>query len=160
MKNRGFTFRIKANDLQSRGFTLVELLVVISIVAIISAISVVSYQEIRQKTRDSIRKGDLQKISLALEGYFQKNSRYVPGSGNCSGSFYTDPDITSKFVGGNVPKDPSNGNYYCYVSTNTGASFRIFATLENPTDPDVISCPNSSYNYTKVSDDLTASCPP
>ncbi len=57
----------------SIGFTLNELMVVISIIAVVSTIGVTSYQGLQAKARDSIRKNDLQKISLALEGYFQKN---------------------------------------------------------------------------------------
>lgn len=147
--------------MKNKGFTLIELMVVISIIAIISAISVTSYQNIRQKTRDSVRKGDLQKISLALEGYFQKNGRYVLGSGNCdtdTTTFYNDPDITSKFIGG-VPIDPLSGSNYCFESIDNGTGFRLFSKIEDITQINITNCQNQSYNYTITSENLTPACP-
>lgn len=55
-----------------RGFTLVELLVVTSIIAVLSTIGITTYQEIQSKARDSVRKQDLNTLAIALELYYQK----------------------------------------------------------------------------------------
>lgn len=59
-----------------RGFSLIELLVVISIIAILSSIGLVVYGQAQKIARDSRRKQDLKNIQFALEVFFQKNGRY------------------------------------------------------------------------------------
>lgn len=58
------------------GFTLFELLVVISIIAVLSAIGMTVFGNVQASARDAKRKQDLQAIATALELYYQKNSRY------------------------------------------------------------------------------------
>lgn len=59
-----------------KGFTLVELLVAISIVTIIAAIGYVTYTNAQVAARDARRKQDLRSIKLALELYYQQNKHY------------------------------------------------------------------------------------
>ena len=58
---------------RKRGFTLVELVVVITIMMVITAIGVVSFSGINKKSRDSRRMSDLDKLAIALEVYKQEN---------------------------------------------------------------------------------------
>src|SRR5690554_4129028 len=51
---------------KQRGFTIVELLIVIVVIAILAAISIVAYTGIQQRARDSKRKDDVAKIVKAL----------------------------------------------------------------------------------------------
>src|SRR3989344_1525650 len=59
-----------------RGFSLIELLVVITIIAILIGAGTVSYNNAQQKGRDGKRKSDLKAIQQALEQYFQQNGKY------------------------------------------------------------------------------------
>lgn len=144
-----------------KGFTLIELLVVTSIIAIISSIGLSTYRGVVVNARDSSRKQDLTQLGTALELYFQKNGRYIQGSGSCSQdtpTFYTQ---IASYLTGEVPKDPSTGVNYCYISVNNGQAFRLFAKLENPNDSDRLTgCISSVYDYTIVSPNLSAACPP
>ncbi len=67
---------VKSQMSNVKGFTLIELMVVITIIAILSAISFVVYSEVQQGARDSKRKSDLRSISQALLLYHQKNGRF------------------------------------------------------------------------------------
>lgn len=58
------------------GFTLIELMITITIIAIISAVGVVSYSQAQKIARDARRKQDLRTIATALEIYYLKNKRY------------------------------------------------------------------------------------
>lgn len=59
-----------------RGFTLIELMIAISIIAILSVIAVTVYGQVTMNARDARRKLDLLDIAQALEVYYQKNGRY------------------------------------------------------------------------------------
>lgn len=59
-----------------RGFTLIELMIAISIIAIISAVGLVTYNQSQKLGRDAKRKQDLRSIATALELYYQRNSHF------------------------------------------------------------------------------------
>src|SRR5450759_2009792 len=65
-----------------RGFTIVELLIVIVVIGILAAITIVAYSGIQQRARDSRRADDLttiEKVLLlysAVNGGVQKTSTY------------------------------------------------------------------------------------
>lgn len=148
--------------MKKNAFTIIELLVAITIIGVLSTFGATTYFNISSKSRDSLRKSDLSKLAAALELYQQQhNLTYIdgtPGSeGDCSSAdtsaFYT--GITSYLSDNKVPKDPKTGANYCYVSVNNGQSFRLFAKLENCTDPQNPLCSQSDYNYSIVSDNIT-----
>lgn len=70
-----------------RGFTIVELLIVIVVIGILAAISVVAYTGIQDRARDSQRISDIQTIVKALEIYKTNNGVYPDevGTTNASG---------------------------------------------------------------------------
>jgi prepilin-type N-terminal cleavage/methylation domain-containing protein len=61
-----------------KGFTVVELLVVIVVIGILSAISIVSYSAIQARSRDSARDSDITQLKIAIEKYHAEKSKY-PG---------------------------------------------------------------------------------
>jgi prepilin-type N-terminal cleavage/methylation domain-containing protein len=50
-----------------RGFTIVELLIVIVVIAILAAISVAAYSSVQSRTKDSVRRSDLAQIAKAMK---------------------------------------------------------------------------------------------
>lgn len=152
-----------------KGFTLVELLVAISIIAILSTIGLITFSGIQSKARDSARKNNLRTLATALEIYFQKNSHYVSGYGTkcikdpnnpqANDTEVFDNNIRPLMSGENIPIAS-----YCYTGDPTGISFRLFTKLENcKSDPDVIpgvNCGTAKYNYSLVSDNLTLALAP
>ncbi|MEK7111926.1 MAG: type II secretion system protein [Patescibacteria group bacterium] len=62
----------------SIGFTLVELLVVISVIGILASIVLVSFTGSQKQARDTQRKSDLRQYQLSLENYANKNNGLYP----------------------------------------------------------------------------------
>lgn len=59
-----------------KGFTLIEVMVVLSIIGILVAILVLNFDESRKQSRDQARKSDLQAMQLAIETYKAQNGSY------------------------------------------------------------------------------------
>ena len=61
---------------KSKGFTIVELLIVIVVIGILATLVLVTFTGIQQKARDSKRKTDLGAVQAALETYYSSNNTY------------------------------------------------------------------------------------
>ena len=86
---KNVTLEVRSNSMNKKGFTLIELMIAISIVAILATIGIISYQKTQSIGRDHRRKQDLKAMQVALELYFQKNGMYPPGSnGSCTDAAY------------------------------------------------------------------------
>lgn len=139
-----------------KGFSLVELLVVMSIISILATVGLVSFQAVGAKARDSQRKSDLRNLSQALEIYYQKNSQYIGGIGDCNDTTAFYGSITIYMRDSTAPKDPLSQTNYCYQSVGNGTSFRLYAKLENCSDSEIIGACSDNYNFSVTSPDLIA----
>lgn len=115
------------------GFTLIELIVVVSIIAILAATTTFSYRASLVTSRDARRKSDLEQIRAAIELYRSNNNTY-PGSlaaDMCNTGALTDG--TSNTYMSTVPKDPkcTAQNYY-YIQLSAGADYTLGSMLEAP----------------------------
>jgi len=71
--------------MRNKGFTIVELLIVIVVIGILSSISVVSYNGVQANARDTARKSDVTAIAKALQLYGGRYGPMTVGSGCGSG---------------------------------------------------------------------------
>ena len=116
------------------GFSLLELLVVISIVTILITLAMTSFATAGKKGRDAKRKSDIKEIQIALEQFYSVCGFSYPDPG---GVFYTnvycpDPDLS---IIGAVPTDPRAGQAYYCGGTCDSNGYTICADLEPDTTP-------------------------
>ncbi len=117
-----------------KGFTLLEMLVVIGIIAILVGLGTTSYSTAQKKARDAKRKSDLKAIQNALEQYYSICGYQYPtplGSNSFTSINCPTPQAT---IMPTVPVDPKTTNpYLCNGCTNT--SYQICATTETVPTP-------------------------
>lgn len=110
--------------IKQKGFSLIELLVVVSIIGILIAVAVVSFSTMQKKARDSRRINDMKAIQVAFEQYFQDNSSVYPSSCTVSTTYLqsgmpVDPKGTEPYIYGTGAVCDSVGYCYCAALENT-----------------------------------------
>jgi len=139
---------------KSKGFTLVELLIVISIIGVLTTLLMANFIGVRQRARDAQRKSDLRQIQSALELYRSDQGVYPQLVPNCSNSIKS-PDCSTSTYMQTVPGDAMGSSYYNggkYYFLSNGTTYTIGACLENPSDsqgtstnPGGSGCPTNFY---------------
>jgi general secretion pathway protein G len=122
------------------GFTLIEILVVVTIIALLSIGAVVSFSQFGKQSRDAKRKADIEQVRAALEMY---------KSNNVSGSYPTSLNslVTDSYLK-SIPVDPKTNLTYltyeelpagCNGSSTACTSYTLTGSLETggayETDP-------------------------
>ncbi len=116
-----------------KGFTLIELMVVIAIIAILSTIIIASLGKAKAKSRDAKRVSDIANLQVTLELYFDKCNAFPATlalsantgcpSGTNLGSFIT--------VIPSPPANPNGETTYKYAGLNAGCTdYHLGSTLE------------------------------
>lgn len=113
-----------------KGFTLIEILVVIALIGVLSGILIVSFQGVRKSARDGKRKADLEQIRSGLEMCKQQTRTYPSVLTGCSAF------IPATYA------DPLAG--YTYYYTSSGTTFRLCAYLEG--GEVTTNCPSCTSN--------------
>lgn len=108
-----------------KGFTLIEILVAVTIVAILSVVGIVSYGPANKRARDSRRRTDMEAFRSALELYRADKGYYpsVGGAGLTSaGNLSTDlvglGGTGSVSYAPALPTPPQTSEDYYYKATN------------------------------------------
>jgi general secretion pathway protein G len=129
-----------------KGFTLIEILIVVAIIAILASVVLVGLGPTQEAGRDARRISDLQEDQNGLELYFNKCGYYpgtAPGAvcANTAATSYANMSaaVVNSAVGITqaLPVDPTNSGTHVYVYATPGAAavtYALGATLENAND--------------------------
>lgn len=139
--------RGEPSPVNQRGFSLIELLVVLVIISIITGLATVSYISAQKRGRDAQRKSDLSTYRNALELFFNDYNRY-PCSTVTSGILPCDSintvaldliALNKNLSGGQPLKDPRDTVYYLpsnYSAPDNPTTYNMYVCLENTNDPE------------------------
>jgi len=147
---------------KGKGFTLLEVLVVIAIIAIIIAFAVSNFVGARQRARDIRKKSELQQVKTALRLYYNDYNMYpgpaakatndingcgtpspVVPSTSCQSACSSGGDVT--FAAGPTSCDtvymkqlPPSADYtWYYEQASSGDDFCLWTNLEIISDPEI-----------------------
>ncbi len=125
--------------LMRRGFTLLELLVVISIIALLTSTILASTSVAHRKADDTRRYDDIHEVKLALENYYSSHAAYPSTGGQwwgtCSdygshpltGATGWVPGLAPSDIGV-LPTDPSPlSTGGCYIYRSDGIDYKLLA---------------------------------
>ena len=131
---------------RARGFTIVELLIVIVVIAILAAITIVAYNGIQDRAISSRRLNDMETITKALEMYKAQKGYYPEVVSNSTGGWErsaVNPDnflkaLKDEKILDKVPVDPINSapdgstgaestftsyTYYLYTAAQSASQY-------------------------------------
>ncbi|MEK9169279.1 MAG: prepilin-type N-terminal cleavage/methylation domain-containing protein [Patescibacteria group bacterium] len=112
---------------KSSGFTLIEILVVVTIIGLLTLTAVVTYGAFLKQSMDAKRKGDLGQVAAALEMYRSNSDTYPVGS-----VWATTLNIlkTPVVYIQSLPTDPKSSSY-SYYYTGSISDYTLGAYLES-----------------------------
>ena len=112
---------------QSKGFTIIELLVVVAIIAVLAAIVLVNVTGYINQGKNAAIKGNLATVLTNAAVFYDANSNYT---NFCTNTYFTGPSAAITSAGGTAVCNVNTGNTgWCACSTLkdvTGATSQTF----------------------------------
>lgn len=113
---------------RNKGFTIVELLIVIVVIGILALLVITTYSGIQQKARNSQRQTDVQSLQTQLESFYSQNG-YYPSLTNMNSTSWLSTNMKS--LDHEALIDPSNPTYSKTLLSAPAAKSYAYAVLNS-----------------------------
>lgn len=104
---------------RQKGFTIVELLIVVVVIAILAAITIVAYNGIQNRANDTAVMSDLKSLSTKIEAWKVDNGELYPSAGSGSGTHLGELQFKASKGAYATLSTTENNIWYCRNSTRT-----------------------------------------
>jgi len=131
---------------KNKGFTIVELLIVIVVIGILATLVIVTFTGIQQKGRNSQRQTDINAVDSQVEAFYAQHGFYPTQADLATASFVTkylkglDPESLrdpKQATGGTIGTTVSSSQY-SYVALNSGGTGCTNTTATTITNDDPV----------------------
>ncbi len=124
----------KLNEQKFDAFTLLEMLIVLTIIGILMAIGMATYSRVQDTANKQAIKVEMNNLKLALYSYKQSNNNYPQSVSALQ---------NEGFISKDLEKDPWNTDYKLAYKTNPNGATTIIISSAGPdkqhgTDDDII----------------------
>lgn len=126
---------------REKGFTLVELLIVVVIISVLSAVGMAVFGSQQPKSRDARRKADINAIADAMEANYDKDAS--PGT-------YA-PLADTFFSGGATPTDPLAGKSKCGTGNDQACRYCVMYSSASTAPTAAVFTENTDTSATTTS---------
>ncbi|MBU0672468.1 MAG: type II secretion system GspH family protein [Candidatus Margulisbacteria bacterium] len=131
--------------MKRRGFTIIELLIVMAVIALLVGIAIPSFRAVQDQAKVARAQGDLRVMKLAMEDYYINNNSYPADDANQAQTILlgvSNPVLESNIYdpfGATTTtlyeyKISANGSYYVVYSIGSGGSGVV--TINNTGEAD------------------------
>lgn len=126
----------RPRSLVNRGFTLIELILVMTIIAILSGMVVSTYSGAQESARDTQRRNDIKQYQNALEVFSNANNGLYP-SRTAGAGVLAATTLCGDLSLSNCPDNPKGASYRYQTdgsgsATLDGTQYVLWAVLERP----------------------------
>ena len=129
---------VPRHDARRRGFTLVELLVVVVIIGVLAAIAIPRFANTKGKANVAAVKSDLRNLANAQESYFYQHATYAPNLALLSVS--ASPGVTVTLVEATTAGWSATAVHPAAVPVTCAVYYGSAAALPPATAEGVIAC--------------------
>jgi type II secretion system protein G len=137
-----------------RGFTLLEMMVVVAVIAILAAILIPNFTHARAQAATSACMANLKTVATAFELYYTDNQAYPSGNNTAIDTTMTGTGGALQGYLGQPPVDPAGSGTYTFTTSTSGgvATYEIWCPgTHDPSTLKSIAAGNTSDTTIKYS---------